>query len=572
MTWQTLRAERYLRPESTELAKYILNELPYLDYPGVREFYDKITAQNLPPKDYALLGMNDRYFLLTGLMNRRDAFHPWLYDRCREVEKDPDGYLDLWARAHYKSTIITFAGVIQEAIGNPELTIGILSYSKETARAFLQQIKTELETNEKFQVCYPDVLWERVKDAPTWSLEKGLVFRRRSNPKEATIEAHGLIEGMPTGRHFQMLVYDDVITERAVTNPDQIKKATESWEMSDNLGPSVGMARKWTIGTRYHFGDTYGVAMERGVLIPRLYPATHNGEIEGDPVFLDRDTWEKKKIAQRSQIASQMLQNPLAGSENMFNPSWFRPYEVRPAIMNVFIMGDPAASKSKSSDRTAIAVIGVDSRGNKFLLDGFRHRMSLSERWANLRDLYRKWIDAPGVHMVKVGWEKYGAQADIEHFEERMRLEGEAFTIYELNWTRDGDQSKKHRVGRLEPDMRLSRFFMPAIIWHADFAEDCYWKFDDIEKKTSFRKVMGQTRVMQAAAATNQGYRCCKAIKRLDEDGRPYDLTRALQEEMAFFPFSPRDDLVDAVSRIYDIAYTMPEPNEMLDMKVYRDE
>lgn len=514
------------------------------------------------------LARNDRYYLLTRLLHRPDAVHPWLYERCREVEANPDGYLDLWAREHYKSTIITFAGAIQEIVRNPEITIGVFSHTKDIARKFLKQIKLELETNKDLVAVFPDVFWaDPKKQAPQWSVDKGLICRRKGNPKEATIEAHGLVDGQPTGAHFLLRIYDDVVTLESVNTPEQVEKTTAAWELSDNLGArdEFGMLRTWHVGTRYSFADTYQAIMDRGALKVRIYPATDNGLPEGRPVFLTEAAWADKKLKQgASTLACQMLQNPAAGKQAMFRKEWLEFADVRPSTLNVYIMVDPAHSKKKDSDNTAIAVIGIDATNNKFLLDGRRHKMGLKERWTTMRDLRRKWMQVPGVQMVQVGYERYGMQSDLEYFEEQMLLEKDHFDIKELNWTSDGTRAKEDRVQRLQPDFASHRFFLAMVcvrsvpVLGADGVQLTHPRTGEPMFKKEPYETANQRRVREAG----QAHRIFTPITARDHENQTYSLNKGFLDEYLFFPFSAKKDLIDAASRLYDME---PVPPVLID-------
>lgn len=166
----------------------------------------------------AELGRSDLFFLMTRLMGRKDMDTDWHLARCQSVQATSDGVLDLLAREHNRSNIVTFGLIIQKIVSNPEVTIGVYAYSRSIAKEFLAQIKHELERNELLKRCYPEVLWENPKrESPRWSLDDGIVVRRRKNLKEATVEAWGLVDGQPDKRHFEVLVYDVVVARDSVS-------------------------------------------------------------------------------------------------------------------------------------------------------------------------------------------------------------------------------------------------------------------------------------------------------------------------------------------------------------------
>lgn len=183
-----------------------------------------------------------------------------------------------------------------------------------------------------------------------------------------------------------------------------------------------------------------------------------------------------------------------------------------------------------------------------------------------------------GVQHVAVGYERYGVQSDEEYFEERMRETGYHFPITELNWTGQvGRESKGHRVERLEPDFRDGSFFVPGRVWHPGVDGNvARWSVGGSEEaaptdEITFRACPGLTSIEQRAKTNGERWRLMEPIRRIDEDGNIYDLTRVFFEEYRFFPFSPRDDLIDAISRIYDMQPRAAERHEVVEVADYPD-
>jgi hypothetical protein len=165
-----------------------LDQAPLIPYgPALFGFYGAAQRMERPYRAY--LGLVDRYYLSVYLLHRTDFLNHgqkgnrWLYERCREVEAAPYDHLDLWARDHYKSSIITQSGTIQEILRDQEITVAIFSHTRPIAKGFLFHIKQELEINDELKAIYPEVLWwEPKKQAPRWSLDDGIVVKRRYNP------------------------------------------------------------------------------------------------------------------------------------------------------------------------------------------------------------------------------------------------------------------------------------------------------------------------------------------------------------------------------------------------------
>ena len=392
------------------------------------------------------------------------------------------------------------------------ITVGIFSHTRPIAKAFLKQIKREFETNDRLKGWFPDILFaDPAKDSPKWSEDEGIIVKRVSNPKESTVEAWGVVDGQPTAKHFKILVYDDVVTKESVSTPEMIDKTTESLRLSYNLGARGGHRR--FIGTRYHFNDSYREILAAGTATPRIYPATVEGTVDGEPVFLTREALAKKRADMGPYVfGCQMLQDPdrrrHAGLQARVaalcrgaspraqhgHPRRSRQRQEEGLATTPPCGASASAPIARSTSTTCCAIA-----------------LSLTERADTLIRWHRKWKP------MAVGYEHYGMQADIEHIQYEQEQQNYRFDITALG----GTMPKNDRIRRLIPWFEKGRIYL-----HPKLAKTNY-------------------------------------------EGRAVDLTQTfIEEEYCAFPVAVHDDMLDALARFLDedlpIAWPMTadEPEE----------
>ena len=507
-----------------DLYEDFFNSLPKYSY--VEETYDKLLSDGKKAGKLRAvmrqLCLSDRFFLITRVLRRPDARDEHLYKMCRLVESDPDGYLDLWAREHYKTSFITFAGSIQEVLKDSEITIGIFSFTKPIAKSFLRQIKRELESNELLKTLFDDVLWEDPRKQSkslgfSWSVDGGITVKRRGNMKESTIEAWGLTDGQPTSAHFHLRIYNDIVTRDTVRTAAGIANTTDGWELSLNLGR--GAYRQWYEGTIYDNADTYSVIRDRRAAEVRLMPATLDRLETGIPVMKSREEIaQKRRTMGLYNFSCQWLLSPEKAGSMGFELNWLRYWPAdRVSGMSLYLFVDPASSKKATADFTTMGIIGLGRDRKKYFVDGLRERLNLKERTDKLFSFIYTY------HPMTVYYEKYGMQSDIEHIEQEMDRRNYRFDLQAVG----GGVAKVDRINRLGPDFENGVWYFPQV------------------------------------------------LRKVDPTGARYDLMyEFIHREFLEWPFPSHDDFMDMISRIYDVPLLFPDSNtvEAESVEIYKDD
>jgi predicted phage terminase large subunit-like protein len=256
-----------------------------------------------------------------------------------------------------------------------------------------------------------------------------------------------------TGRGAHVLLIDDPIKDREEADSSLSRDRVWDWYTSTAYTRLMPGGAIVLIQTRWHEDDLAG----------RLIQAQQRfggdkWEVLELKALTDDDTplWpEWFPLADLERIRAVIgprdwsalyQQTPVPDGRAEFRREWlafFQPGD--PAAtgegMNKYILCDPAGEKKKTSDRTAIWVVGLNSDRCYYLLDFVYDRLNLTERANEIIRLHRKW------QPMRVGYEKYGKDSDIEAIKLLQASQNYRFEIVPLG----GRLKKEDRIRRLVP-------------------------------------------------------------------------------------------------------------------------
>lgn len=403
----------------------------------------------------------------------------------------------------------TYASVVFPAwyLGrNPDRAVLAASHTTELAERFGRRVRN-IVADTPYQSLFDTRLADDSQAAGRWATRAGGEYY-----------AAGVGSAI-LGYRADLGLIDDPVAGREAADSEREREKTWEWYRSDfrtRLKPEAAIV---LIMQRWREDDLAGRLLkdadnggEQWEVLRLPMEAEENdplgrdlGEALWPEWFKVEDTLQAKRDARNWLALYQQRPRPESGGE--FRKDWIQRYRLKPDRKgaNIYILVDPASEKKKTSDYTSIWVIGLYADQNYYALDFYRDKLNLTERANLLFQLHREY------RPLKVGYEKYGMQADIEHIKDRQERENYRFPIVELG----GTLKKEDRIRRLIPLFESGRVWLPQTNHKTD----------------------------------HQG-----VVRELVHD--------FIEEEFAPFPVGVHDDMLDGLARIDDPSFGVAFPKE----------
>ena len=384
--------------------------------------------------------------------------------------------LILLPRHSFKSWVITQGYALWRMVRDSEIRILIYSDSATKASGFLGGMKQHIlgktawknSRNElgrtHFRDSFPDWETESGKDNGKWSESEIIISEREGGQIEPTVDTGG-IETSKVGKHYDLIIFDDIVSDINVTTKQQMDKVHDCYKKSLSLLKPGG--KVLIVGTRWHYGDAYGriIADNKEKKNFLIYRRDADEVVDGKLIFADIGLTEEflayQKREQGSYIYSCLYKNsPVDDETALFKINDFKYYVPHPLLHeNMFITGacDPAGM---GEDFTAITVVGTDSHMNMYVLDAINQHLKPNQIIDQIIRLNYKWkFNRFGVerNYFKGRLEEDFRKAEQDHVANK---EYHQFSFREDILATNKDTNRA-RVLRLQPKHEAGQVYLP---------------------------------------------------------------------------------------------------------------
>jgi len=290
-------------------------------------------------------------------------------------------------RGTFKSSIITVGFTLQMILNDPNVRILIDSETYSKAKDFLSEVKGHLEDNTRYREifhvihgCYPD---DNKKDPSVrWTDRAVDLACRTYKRKEPSISVSGIDRSI-NGMHYDLVIADDLHSERNVTNKDMIDNVKRHYKLIFSLlDPGKPMV---VIGTRWDYQDLYQEMLENerhrfNVIIRKAHFPTSDQLFF--PERLTEEFLAEQKKTQGSYIYSCQYENePVDDETATFKMSYMNRIKwelVKDKPINWFMAIDPGGDGAYS-DFAAFVLAGMDYQQEIYVRQVHRAKMTYSQ-------------------------------------------------------------------------------------------------------------------------------------------------------------------------------------------------
>lgn len=364
----------------------------------------------------------------------------------------------LLPRGTFKSSVVTIGFTLQNVLKDPNMRILIDSETFSKSKAFLAEAKGHLVGNEKFREIfkllhgvYPD---QNRKD-DIWTDSQVNIAGRRQTRKEPTISCAG-IDVTKTGMHYDLIIMDDLHSEKNVTTKEQIDQVKDHYRLALSLiDPGRPII---VIGTRWDYNDLYQHILDNSkdvfnVLVRRA----HNPD--GTLFFPERLTEKEldmRKKEQGTYIYSCQYENePVDNESATFKQSdvvaarvsW---QLVKDRPINWYVAVDPSY-EGPYSDYAAFVLAGMDHNRELYVKEILRRKMTYGQIIEVIFDWFVKF------NPKRIMLETVATQKSIQYeLNNEQRRRGTWLPIEEI---KSRSKSKEERIRGLAPFYEFRRVY-----------------------------------------------------------------------------------------------------------------